>query len=255
MAPRRRPGGRRRACGIASVTGPEMADVARPRGRRRAGARLHARRHGTASAVLVWFHGGGWVIGSVADSDVTARELADGAGVVGRRRSTTGSAPEHRFPAAVDDCRRRHPVGARPRRRARRRPRRASPSAATRPAATWPPSSTPASCVAGWPSSCSSTRRPTPIDVPRRRCAENGEGYLLTTASMEWFSGHYLDGTGAGADRRAPLAARPRSTGAVCRRPWSSPPSSIPLRDEGEAYAAKLARRRRATSPRAGTTA
>ncbi len=53
--------------------------------------------------ILVWFHGGGWVIGSVADSDVTARELADGAGVVVVSVDYR-LAPEHRFPAAVDDC-------------------------------------------------------------------------------------------------------------------------------------------------------
>src|SRR5215471_3341606 len=30
--------------------------------------------------ILVWFHGGGWVIGSVADSDGTTRRLADQSG-------------------------------------------------------------------------------------------------------------------------------------------------------------------------------
>lgn len=53
--------------------------------------------------VVIWFHGGGWVIGSVAESDVLARKLAaatDCAVVNVDYRM----APEHRFPVAADDC-------------------------------------------------------------------------------------------------------------------------------------------------------
>jgi acetyl esterase len=53
--------------------------------------------------VLVWFHGGGWVIGSAELSLHTARDLAAGAGcvvVVPDYRL----APEHPFPAAFDDA-------------------------------------------------------------------------------------------------------------------------------------------------------
>jgi len=53
--------------------------------------------------VLVYFHGGGWVIGSIDDSDTIARKLAERTScavvVVGYRL-----APEHRYPAAVDDA-------------------------------------------------------------------------------------------------------------------------------------------------------
>ena len=53
--------------------------------------------------VLVWFHGGGWVIGDVETADPTARALADCAGCVvvsvDYRR-----APEAPFPAAYEDC-------------------------------------------------------------------------------------------------------------------------------------------------------
>ena len=53
--------------------------------------------------VLVWFHGGGWTIGNVESSDATCRSLANrsGAAVVSVEYRM---GPEHRFPAAVDDC-------------------------------------------------------------------------------------------------------------------------------------------------------
>src|SRR5439155_18948573 len=53
--------------------------------------------------VLVYFHGGGWVIGDLETHDVLCRELCNLSGTavisVGYRL-----APEHRFPAAVDDA-------------------------------------------------------------------------------------------------------------------------------------------------------
>ena len=53
--------------------------------------------------VLVYFHGGGWVIGDLDSHDTLCRELANGSGAavvaVDYRMG-----PEHRFPAAVDDC-------------------------------------------------------------------------------------------------------------------------------------------------------
>jgi acetyl esterase len=53
--------------------------------------------------VLVFFHGGGWVIGDLDTHDTLCRELANGAGcaivAVDYRMG-----PEHRFPAAVNDC-------------------------------------------------------------------------------------------------------------------------------------------------------
>jgi acetyl esterase/lipase len=52
---------------------------------------------------LVWFPGGGWVLGSLAAADLVCRKLANEipcAVVAVEYRQ----APEHRFPAAVDDC-------------------------------------------------------------------------------------------------------------------------------------------------------
>ena len=53
--------------------------------------------------VLVFFHGGGWVIGDLDSHDTLCRELANGSGcavvAVDYRMG-----PEHRFPGAVDDA-------------------------------------------------------------------------------------------------------------------------------------------------------
>ncbi|WP_449065350.1 alpha/beta hydrolase [Planomonospora algeriensis] len=53
--------------------------------------------------VIVYFHGGGWVFGSVARNDALARDLAvrTGAAVVSVDYRL---APEHPFPAAADDA-------------------------------------------------------------------------------------------------------------------------------------------------------
>ncbi len=58
---------------------------------------------GADGAAVVFFHGGGWVLGSRATHDGTARHLAERSG------ATVYSvdyrlAPEHRFPAAFDDA-------------------------------------------------------------------------------------------------------------------------------------------------------
>jgi acetyl esterase len=56
-----------------------------------------------SAPVLVYFHGGGWTIGDLDTHDVLCRQLANGS------RCAVVSVdyrmgPEHRFPAAVDDC-------------------------------------------------------------------------------------------------------------------------------------------------------
>jgi acetyl esterase/lipase len=69
-----------------------------------ASIRLH-RPQGVAqpSAALLWIHGGGLVLGSPRQDDLICRRFADRLGIlvgaVGYRL-----APEHRYPAAIDDC-------------------------------------------------------------------------------------------------------------------------------------------------------
>lgn len=61
------------------------------------------RGHGAPTGLVVYFHGGGHVIGSIGLMDNIARELAHGAGAVvvsvGYRL-----APENPYPAGLDDC-------------------------------------------------------------------------------------------------------------------------------------------------------
>src|SRR2546426_210677 len=58
---------------------------------------------GTPLPVLVYYHGGGWVIGDLDTNDVQCRQITAEAGItvvaVDYRL-----APEHKFPAAVDDA-------------------------------------------------------------------------------------------------------------------------------------------------------
>jgi acetyl esterase/lipase len=66
-------------------------------------ARLYRPETGTALPLVVYFHGGGWLLGSIDSHDVTTRRLAlvTGAAVlsVGYRRG-----PEARFPTAAEDA-------------------------------------------------------------------------------------------------------------------------------------------------------
>jgi acetyl esterase len=77
-----------------------VADVAIPP--RLVPARLY-RPHAGPTAIVVYLHGGGWVIGDLDTHDRACRRLAATSGVavlaVDYRR-----APEHPFPAAVDDA-------------------------------------------------------------------------------------------------------------------------------------------------------
>jgi acetyl esterase len=65
--------------------------------------RLYRPASGRPLPVLLYFFGGGWVLGTIDTADGVSRSLANSSGalvaVVGYRL-----APEHPFPAAIDDC-------------------------------------------------------------------------------------------------------------------------------------------------------
>ncbi|HKA48020.1 MAG TPA: alpha/beta hydrolase, partial [Candidatus Dormibacteraeota bacterium] len=65
--------------------------------------RLYTPAAAAGERVVVYFHGGGWVIGSLDTHDGSCRALANRSG---SRVASVGYrlAPEHRFPAAVEDC-------------------------------------------------------------------------------------------------------------------------------------------------------
>jgi acetyl esterase/lipase len=87
---------------------PPPADVARVEDRRVPaaggdfGVRIYTAHGGTPRPIVVYFHGGGWAAGDVDTHDATARYYAAHADVVvvsvDYRRP-----PEHKFPAAVND--------------------------------------------------------------------------------------------------------------------------------------------------------
>jgi acetyl esterase len=58
---------------------------------------------GAGLPVLVWFHGGGWVIGNIETADPTVRTLANAAGAVVVSVDYR-LAPENPFPAGLDDA-------------------------------------------------------------------------------------------------------------------------------------------------------
>ena len=70
---------------------------------------------------LIYYHGGGWLLGDLDSHDTLCRRFANAA----RCRVISVDyrmAPEHMFPAAVDDCCRRDEIRVRQRRGAGHRP-------------------------------------------------------------------------------------------------------------------------------------
>ncbi len=189
-------------------------------------------------SLLVWYHGGGWVIGDLDGADVTCRELAARSGSVVVSVDYR-LAPEHRYPAAHEDC-----------------------YAAT----VWAAGNAAelgadagklavGGDSAGGNLAAVVSLRARDEDGPAIRFQllvypvtdhnyetvsynDNAEGYLLTRDGMEWFWNHYLGPDGDGSHPHAsPLRAEDLS---------GLPPAHVitaeydPLRDEGEAYAERL---------------
>ena len=187
--------------------------------------------------VIVWFHGGGWLLGSADQSIPVTRDLAAAAGCVVVSVDYR-LAPEHPAPAAMVDC-----------------------SAVT----AWVIEH---GAEEGWDSSrvavggdsaggnlaalvaqeqadalraqllvypATDLTRSSPSHV------ENGEGFVLTARVIDWFVKNYLGGTGIDpADPTvSPAAASPRRLGRTARASIITA-GYDPLRDEGRAYAEAL---------------
>lgn len=188
---------------------------------------------------IAWFHGGGWVCGSVDQSDGTCRRLAASAGAVvvsvDYRR-----APEAPFPGPLEDslaatrwcAGHAADLGGDPWRLVVGGDSAGGNlAAAVALAARDAGAPTIAFQVLVYPVTDAACSQPSH--------EENGSGYLLTNAGMRWFWDHYLgDRPGACDD---PLASP------LCARDLSGlPPAHVitaefdPLRDEGEAYARRL---------------
>ncbi|MCB2088602.1 MAG: alpha/beta hydrolase [Sphingomonadaceae bacterium] len=81
-----------------------VEDVAIPLAGRSLAARLYIPEGaGEAPPLTLFFHGGGWVLGNLDTHDASCRALARASGVA-LLALDYRLAPEHRYPAAADDC-------------------------------------------------------------------------------------------------------------------------------------------------------
>ncbi|MCZ6792190.1 MAG: alpha/beta hydrolase, partial [Planctomycetota bacterium] len=192
--------------------------------------------------VTVYFHGGGWVVGCIETHHALCHALAaESACLVASVDYRL--APEHPFPAAVDDAlvatrwlaENAATVGADGGRLAV-----AGDSAGGNLAAVV---SLLARDLGGPPIRFQALVYPvTDCDLSTASYLENAEGYLLTRARMRWFWDHYIPIDRERESERADPRASPLRSVNVA----GLPPALVltaefdPLRDEGEAYARRL---------------
>ena len=188
---------------------------------------------------LVYFHGGGWVTGDIDTHEGICRTLANAAGCVVASVDYR-CAPEATFPTAAEDAyaaTRWVAAHARELGVDARRIAVCGDSAGGNLAAA-------VALVArdrGGPAlSFQALVYPiTDCDFDTPSYRENAEGYLLTREGMRWYWDQYVPNIG---DRTNPYVAPLRAANLT-----GLPPALVitagydPLRDEGEAYAAKLA--------------
>lgn len=189
--------------------------------------------------LLVFLHGGGFVLGDLETHDPACRLLCRHAGVhvlaVDYRL-----APEHPFPAALEDaraafnwaCAHAQELGADPARIAVGGDSAGGNlSAALAQLAVREGTPAPALQLLIYPA----------LDrtVERASLERFAEGFFLTRKDIAWFHNHYTGGAGT-------ASSDPRLSPGVCRELSGLPPALVitagfdPLRDEGEAYAAAL---------------
>lgn len=193
--------------------------------------------------VVVFFHGGGWVIGDLDTADAACRDLCETAGCVVASVDYR-LAPEHRFPAAVDDCyaalewvaANGGELGGNGRLAV------AGESAGGNLAAvlSLKARDEAASKIDGPQIDFQLLLYPVvDHDLSRPSYVDNGSGYILETPTMHWFWDHYCpDPASRSHPYASPLKADDHS---------GLPPALVmtaefdPLRDEGNLYAETLA--------------
>jgi len=192
----------------------------------------------TPAPLLIYYHGGGWVIGDLESHDDVCRKLASQARcdviAVDYRL-----APEHPAPAALDDCiaatkwifANAKSLGVD-----------AARIAIGGDSAGGNLSALVAMHAGVMPVFQLLVYPATDMRMGQQSHKDNAQGYLLTADSMKWFIGHYLQGDEK--KKHDPLYSPLLSDDATLKK---SPPTLVitaefdPLRDEGEEYAAKLA--------------
>jgi acetyl esterase len=189
--------------------------------------------------ILVLLHGGGWVVGSIESQDPTSRALCN-AGRCAVVAVEYRLAPEHPFPAAVDDC---YAVTCWVAREAARLGLDGSRIAVGGDSAGGNLAAAVAQRVRdqGGPSLALQLLiyPVTGFDRDTASMRRNADGRVLTRDGMIWFDGHYLR---APEDRRHPYAAPLRARDFSGLAPALVITAEFdPLCDEGEAYAARLA--------------
>ena len=186
---------------------------------------------------LVFFHGGGWVICDLNTHDSLCRDLCNAAGCVVVSVDYR-LAPEHKFPAAPEDC-----------------------YAATQWVAGHATeiNTNPGKIAIGGDSAGGNLTAvvaqmvrdnggpslalqlliypATDFTFDGPSVHENGRGDFLTIDDMNWFMNHYLN---SDADKKNPLHRR-----SVCQPAWAATSTGDsgeydPLRDEGETYGKRL---------------
>jgi cation diffusion facilitator CzcD-associated flavoprotein CzcO/acetyl esterase/lipase len=195
--------------------------------------------NGRVRGVIVYYHGGGWVLGSLDQFDALARRLAAGTGcavvLVDYRL-----APEHRYPAALDDAW-----------TALRWTAANVEQIAGGPVPLIVAGDSAGGCLAAVVTQRSLQDGPeialqvlvypvTDCDLDRDSYLDPDNQLIVGRATMAWFWDHYAPDPSARSSAQAsPLRARTLA---------GLPPAVVltaqydPLRDEGEAYAERLAR-------------
>jgi acetyl esterase len=218
---------------------PRIEDIAIPGSGGPIGSRLYsAAPADSIPPLVVYYHGGGWVIGDLETHDSICRFLARFAGCMVLSIDYR-LAPEHPFPAGVEDsveafrwaCAEAAALGADPHRVAVGGDSAGGDLAAVVSLLTRDDD--------GPKPAMQALLYPVTDAIGGQESRQVfADGFLLTAADMGWYEGHYLQGANADTDPRASVLRADDLSGL--------PPAYVctagmdPLRDEGEAYAERL---------------